>query len=334
VLAALREDLRDLVPTETSAAAAGAARFARELAAVAPGVLGVLFFGSRMTGAGANAHSAHDLFVVVEDYTRYYAALARAGWSHRRPAFLAALNGWLPPNITSLSLPAEPAGGGRWLAKAAVIRLGRLERETGPRRQDHFCAGRLFQPVEIVFARDDDLRERLLAILASVLAETLFWVRPWLPPEFGPEEYGRALLRVSLAGEIRPEGAGRADQLWEAQRRMMAPRLERLLRALAACGEVRERRPGAYVLTAPAGWGERLGLRLYFAHSKTRATLRWLKHTWTFEDWLTYIVRKVERHAGRPIVLTERERAHPFVFLWPRFFRHLRHKDGRERGQT
>jgi hypothetical protein len=32
-------------------------------------------------------------------------------------------------------------------------------------------------------------------------------------------------------------------------------------------------------------------------------------------------VRKAERHTGQKITLTERERRHPLVFLWPRFLR-------------
>jgi hypothetical protein len=46
----------------------------------------------------------------------------------------------------------------------------------------------------------------------------------------------------------------------------------------------------------------------------------------TFEDWLEYIRRKAERHTGREVVLTERERRMPLVFLWPRLFRYLRDK--------
>ena len=58
-----------------------------------------------------------------------------------------------------------------------------------------------------------------------------------------------------------------------------------------------------------------------------RATARWLKHVVTFEGWLDYIVRKASRHGGAPIVLTERERRWPLVFLWGRLFAFLRSKN-------
>ena len=49
----------------------------------------------------------------------------------------------------------------------------------------------------------------------------------------------------------------------------------------------------------------------------------------TFDDWLDFIVRKARRHTGEDIVLTERERRMPLVFLWPRVIHYLRHKDRR-----
>ena len=48
----------------------------------------------------------------------------------------------------------------------------------------------------------------------------------------------------------------------------------------------------------------------------------------TFDGWLDFLLRKAQRHSGQDIVLTERERRHPLVFLWPRVIRYLRHKDG------
>jgi hypothetical protein len=82
-----------------------------------------------------------------------------------------------------------------------------------------------------------------------------------------------------------------------------------------------------YRLARRVGFLERLRVALYFRVSTVRATLRWLKYVVTFDDWLEYIRHKAERHTGQTIELTPRERAYPFVFLWPRVFRYLRHKN-------
>jgi hypothetical protein len=154
-------------------------------------------------------------------------------------------------------------------------------------------------------------------------------VRPWLPARFDVADYGRTLLRVSFSAEIRPEPTGRADALWEAQQDAQRPVYSVLLAALCASGELREAAAGVYSLARPVSAGERWRLVLYFRRSLLRATARWAKYVVTFEGWLEFILRKARRHTGEDIVLTPRERRLPLLFLWPRVFRYLRHKDAR-----
>lgn len=288
-------------------------------------VVGVVFFGSRKTEASPDAWSAHDFFLVTRGYLGFYRALAAAGKSRRGPRLLAVLNAILPPNQIAVRAEVE---GAPWLAKCAVISLATLIRETSRGRRDHFCAGRLFQPAEIVFAAGAAVREQLVAALRGAHALTYAWVRPWLPETFDVPEYCRTTLRVSLAGEIRPEPAERAEALWEAQRATLEARYAVLLRQLAEQEELEALGNGRYRLRRRAGFAERLRLAAYFRWSLVRATARWLKHVVTFDDWLDYIVRKARRHSGREIVLTARERRLPLVFLWPRLIRYLRQKDG------
>jgi hypothetical protein len=298
----------------------------RELAAAAKGeVAGVVFYGSRRTQAArADAHSAHDIFLVLKSYTPAYRALAAAGRIGRPPKFLAFLNTFLPPNQVSLRFGSPPLH-----LKSNVLSLRAFLRETSERRQDHFCIGRLFQPCQILYAADDEMEERLVGALASAFEATYRWGRPWLPERFDAEAYGRRLLEVSLGREIRPEPSGRAEALWKAQREEQIPVIALLLDDLRARGELREVAPSTYALARPVSWGEQLGLRVYFTRSLVRATLRWLKHIATFEGWLDYILLKVRRHTGEEIVLTENERRYPLVLLWPRLFRFLRRKDAK-----
>jgi len=311
---------------------------ARELVAAAEGeVVGLVFFGSRRTQAAkADAHSAYDLFVIVRRYGAAYGALRRAGKIAKRPWLLAALNRILPPNQISLRLGEPPLH-----AKCSVITLRAFLRETSRRRRDHFCIGRLFQPSQILHAADVETGRLLLGALVAAHQATYIWSRPWLPRSFDADLYGRTLLAVSLAHEIRPEPAGRAEALWRAQREEQQPVFSALLSELRDAGELRVSRertangdPSAngdsvYELVRPVSFAERLRLRAYFARSLVRATVRWLKHMLTFEGWLDYIVRKVRRHAGEEIVLTERERKYPLLFLWPRVVRYLRGKDAK-----
>ncbi len=285
----------------------------------------VVFFGSRRTGAAsADRWSAYDLLAVVSGYRPFFSALHAGGLVSRRPHWLAALGHWLPPTQVSLRFGAPELH-----AKVSVIRTDRFLRETSSRRRDHFMAGRLFQPSRLEYARTAEVRETLLDGLISAYRETWRWVRPWLPVQFDAAAYGRTALTMSMAWEIRPEPAGRAAALWDAQAAAQTPLLEALLEELESQGRVRARGtvPCSWEVVARASRTERLRVRLYFCRSLVRSTARWLKHMLTFEGWLDYIVRKASRHTGERIELTRRERAWPLVFLWGRVFRYLRHKN-------
>ncbi len=294
-------------------------------AAAGEALVGLVFFGSRRTGAArANTWSAYDVFVLVDAYRPFYEAIRRAGLTGKRPGLVAPVSRWLPP--TQLSLRFEP---GDVHVKASVIRYDTFRRETSAHRHDHFCIGRLFQPTRILHSRDRDARGLLLEGLVSSHRETWRWSRPWLPARFDAKAYGQSALRTSMRWEVRPEPAGRAHALWQAQESEQVPVFEALLQELAARGDLVPvpGHPGSFAPVRPVGALERFRLELYFRRSIVRATARWLKHVVTFEGWLDYIVRKASRHGGEPIVLTERERRWPWIFLWGRVFRYLRDRD-------
>jgi hypothetical protein len=301
------------------AAAADLARLGRDT------VLGIVFFGSRRSGAArADSFSAHDFFVVVRAYLPFYEALHAQGAIHRGAALMAVVSHILPPSQVSLRL--DGVGGQPFHAKCSVVDSRTFARETSSHRRDHFCIGRLFQPSEVVYAADPEVADDLLDALVSAHTETYGWVRPWLEPSFDVEGYCLTLLRVSLSQEIRPEPEGRAQALFAAQRTELVPVYEHLLAALVAAGELRVEAEG-FSLARPVGFGERLRLRAYFWRSLVRATVRWLKHIVTFEGWLDYILRKVRRHGATELDLSPRERRLPLLFLWPRLIRYFRQKD-------
>jgi hypothetical protein len=292
------------------------------------GVRAVVFFGSRKTRALPDRWSAYDFFVLTRGYAAFYRSLHRAGALRRRPGLVAALNRWLPPN--QISLRGSEASCGPWHAKCAVIALDRLLAETSTRRRDHFCLGRLCQPVELMYAADSAARESVLDALVGAHARTFEWVSPWLPERFDAAGYCRTMLRVSLAREVRPEPRGRADALFEAQREDLVAVYGLLLEDLARTGMLRPLEGGFYALPRRPSAAERVRIHAYFAWSLVRATARWAKYVVTFDDWLEYIVRKAERHSGQTIELSARERRYPLLFLWPRVLRYFRHDRNRK----
>ncbi len=303
-----------------------AIRLAHYLArAFGPATLALLHYGSHAQSAETGPDSAWDFFVIVDDYGPAYRALAATlprGFPAGRGAFL---NRILPPNVISVTAP--DAGGAR-LAKCCVLSERDLMRACSPRPADHFVRARLFQQTHLVWARDAAVRGRVGDAIVSTRRETFAWGRPFLPARFDARTYGRTLLAVSYAGEIRPEAAQHVDVLLDAQGGTLMPMFETLLAHLAARGAL-VRIGDGYRDPRPPGVVGRALARAWFGWSKMRATLRWLKYVALYDDWLDYVVRKVERRSGVRLELTERERRWPLIFLWPKAVRFITRRRGR-----
>ena len=296
------------------------ARMARFLAdAFGPSALAIVHYGSQIRPADARPESAHDFFVVLERYGEGYRSLAARVGTRYSPRTAALLNRILPPNVIAVAVPGP---GGSRTAKCVVLSLGDLARACSARARDHFAQARLIQEVQLLWTHDPTSRRAVLDALLEARARTFDWGRCFLPSSFDVEEFCRVLLATSFASEIRPEGTERASELVAAQREALRRAYAPLLRHLAGLG-VLSREGEVYRDLHPPGRLERLGAAIYFKQSKARSTLRWLKYVALYDDWLDYLVRKVERRGGIKIELTPRERRWPLLFLWPRAVRFI-----------
>lgn len=314
-------------------AGAGVPSIARELAArlVEYGggeVMAVILYGSQLHRSSPDAHSAWDLVVVVEHYPPFHRAMRAAGAYSRSPALMNLMGAILPPYVTAFA----PWGDGRPLAKCLVLRQDQFRRAMGPRPRDHFLKGRLVQHVRTVWARNADVASDIERILADARRETLDWTRPFLGDRtFDAATFSQEMLAVSFAGEVRPESSDRVREVWASQRDWLVPTFAEVLAAAAAEGTVLEEEAGVYRFADPASTWERWVRRGYFFRSKVRGIARWFKHMVTFNDWQTYIVRKVERRTGMTVELTPAERRWPLLLLWPKVFKVLREGRGMDR---
>jgi hypothetical protein len=298
-----------------------AARLAAFLAsAFGASTVALLHYGSHAHQSDARAESAHDYFVIVDDYAAAYRALAAAVGTSYRPRTAAALNRVLPPNVIAVT---DRSAAPPLRAKLAVFSLHDFRRACSLRARDHFVRGPLFQSAAQVWSRDSAGRDAVTDAVLDARAGSFVWGRPLLPPRFDVDAYCRTLLAASFAAEIRPESRDRVDALLAAQRTRIVPMYSALLRWLEHAGRLAT--DGAtYTLRQPASGKERIRAVVYFRRSKLRATLRWVKYVALYDDWLEYVVQKVARRSGVTITLTPRERRWPLIFLWPKAIRFLR----------
>lgn len=276
-------------------------------------VRAILLYGSHLTATSPDRHSAFDFIVVVDDYRDFYDALSSAGELHRPPWLMTRMARVLPPNVIVFA-PDEGAEG---LAKCVIVSKDHLAEALGPEPPDHFLLGRMVQRLGKVSLASQEDEAWLDGLLAAARGRVLDWMLPYLDAPVDAAGFGLRLLEVCYQGELRPESKGRPQRISAAQgdhfREHFGPVLTR-----GAEGGVLSLDNGLFALTGPAPQRVRRYWRAHFRRSKIRATLRWFKHTLTFANWLPYVVRKVERHTGRPVHLTAIERALPLIFLWPR----------------
>jgi hypothetical protein len=291
-------------------------------------VMAVILYGSQLHRSSPDVHSAWDLVVIVEHYPAFHRAMRDAGAFSRSPALMNLMGAILPPYVTAFA----PWGDGRPLAKCLVLRRDQFRRAMGPAPRDHFLKGRLVQHVCTVWTKNDDVASDLEDILADARRETLNWTRPFLGERsFDAETFTREMLAVSFAGEVRPESSDRVREVWTSQEDWIVPTFEGVLAEAAGEGVVLEEEEGVYRFAHPASAWERWRRRGYFFRSKVRGVARWFKHMITFNDWQTYIVRKVERRTGMKVELTPAERRWPLLLLWPKVFKVLREGRGMDR---
>lgn len=282
-------------------------------------LLAVLLFGSRLVDSNPDRYSAYDLVLVVEDYWSLFRRLDEAGRLRRSPRLFKLLSGVLPP--TNISYRVEPDF--PVIAKFMISSWDHLERALSLSAPDHFCLGRLMHRVALIHARSEKEREDVVQLLADARRTSLTWVAPFLREPFSTAEFTRAMLQVSFRGEIRPESDSRPEEVARSQDDFLRVVYGSLLEE-ACRSDVLVREEGGFRFVRPPSILARFRWGLYFRWSGLRSTARWFKHMLTFEEWLDYIHRKVERRLGLDIELTERDRRYPLIFLWPKLFRVLR----------
>ena len=273
-------------------------------------VLGVLFYGSCLRQE--TDEGVLDFWVIVDDY---------------RPAYSNRLHAWInhiaPPNVFYLELEHD---GTRLRTKYGVIDRKAFEKGTSLDAWHPYVWARFAQPARALVCRDEAARAVLVAAVANAII-TMVGRLVWMLPSRG------GLLRFTLAAfwqeafrrtydtERRPE----AEELIRSLYTPNAERYDRVatlaIQHLASLGYFEEATPHArsFSIEAPARAqrGAQLRWRLMRPLARFLGLVRLLKTAFTFGDWVPYVLWKLERHTGRRIELSERQRKHPLIFAWP-----------------
>jgi hypothetical protein len=279
----------------------------------------ILLYGSHVQASSPNQWSAYDFLLVTDSYSKFFRRLVEKGHHKRPPWLLTALSHFLAPNIISFDMGRRDQPP----AKCAVVNPRHLIRSLRPHSPDHFLKGRVVQKLALVWSRGPEEEKTLLSAVRVAREGIVRWVRPFLPGPFTLDAFAEKMLRVSYRGEIRPEAPDRVFEVFQAQKETLTGIARESLDAAEERGEV-VLESGIYRWSRRPGKGAWALTTMYFVTSKVRATTRWFKYMITFDGWLDYIQRKIERRAGFEVEIEERDRRWPLIFLWPKLFFVLR----------
>ena len=244
----------------------------------------VLFYGSCLREKQL-AGLMLDFYLIVSDYRTAY----------DKP-WLARANALIPPNV----FPFEHSG---LMAKYAVLSEADFHRLNGPETRNVSVWARFAQPSRLVWASDEQARDRAIAAVARA-APTLLGAAGPVAGE-SPLDWWRRAFGLTYSAELRAERKGRNASVVDANR-------DRYLRfsgpAIAAIDP----------RTRPGGWSRR---RL---EGKALSVARLAKASATYAGGADYIVWKINRHAGTNFELKPWQRRHPLlaaISLLPRLLR-------------
>ena len=250
-----------------------------------------------------------DLYLICSSYRAAY----------RRP-LLAAANWLLPPNV----FYAEVKHNGKTLrGKVTMISLHDFQRGCSRAWFQSYIWGRFSQPTRILYSRDQQTRElvehSLLRAARTLLQNSL----PALPAAGTVTGLWEKALALSYSSELRAEGPGKSTELAEYSREFYATVTRHHAPSLGFGFTVYDD-DGELSYRSEASKTQRVSTQLAWSLRQSQGKLlsvtRVVKALFTFEGGLDYIAWKLERHSGESIVIPDRVRRAPLIYLWSFFW--------------
>jgi len=269
----------------------------------------IMLYGSCLRG-GDIFDGLVDLYLVCDSYGSAYAGHG-----------LALINWLLPPNV----FYAELAHDGRTLrSKYALISTADFRRGCSTRWFESYIWGRFSQPVRIVYCRDRSSRDTVEQCLLQASRTFLQRALPCLPASGTVSDLWLGALALSYGTELRAERSGRAAELVQASLGHFETVTRRLQGALDFPFSVYELGQTLTYRADVPGYRRvsgRLGWRLRRVWGKLMSVLRLSKGLFTFAGGIDYVAWKLARHSGQEVIVPDRVRRYPLLFMWGFFWR-------------
>jgi len=252
-----------------------------------------------------------DLYLICDTYREAY-----------HQPLLAASNWLLPPNVFYAELkPGDGIPENKALhCKVTVISLRDFQRGCSRAWFQSYIWGRFAQPTHIAYSRDEKTRAAVEDSLLQAGRTLLRNAIPALPTQGRLDQLWEQSLALSYTTELRSERSDRrAGELAQFSRDFYRT-MTGYHAASLGFGFTLHENGGELHYQSQVGkirhiWS-RLAWSLRRIQGKLLSILRLIKALFTFEGGLDYIAWKLERHSGEKIVIPDKVRRAPLIFLW------------------
>ncbi len=272
-------------------------------------ICGALLYGSCLRN-GNIYDGLVDLYLICDSYRAAYGR-----------SWLAAANWMLPPNVFYAELkPDDETPDAKTLhCKVTIISLRDFQRGCSQIRFESYIWGRFAQPTSIIYSRDEQSRSAIEDSLLQASHTLLQKAVPALPEHGSLAALWEQALALSYATELRSESSGRAGELAQSSQEFYTTLARHHADSLGFPFTVYDYGTGLQYKSqvditrrrlSALAWSLRRG------QGKLMSILRVVKALFTFEGALDYFAWKLERHSGQEIIIPDKVRRLPLIFLW------------------
>lgn len=271
-------------------------------------IAAIVFYGSCLFQEIRSPTSLYDFYILTDHVYPFYRSFKHT-----------MLNGILPPNVYYRRIQHKE----RQLelqCKFCVLSMAQFIKETSEHASDIHHLGRFTKRFALVYSRDENVSKRVVESVICGLLALVPHALVHLPVRFSLEEFILAALSLSYIGEHRVAEPDKVKKLYLASQKFYLDIFPLVLsHYFSEHNTPRCMGENTYSQTSPS-LHSKIQTQLFLEKSRVRGILRWPKYILTVENWLEYLLNKLERHQGIHLELTEREKKYPLIFGWHRFF--------------
>ncbi len=275
-------------------------------------LLAIIFYGSCLFSQTQASSSFPDFYLLVSDFRKFHGTLLHS-----------VLNTVLPPNVYFGKFSHPQNTGPKQLLrfKCCVMSLAQYLKETSRRAEDIHHLGRFSKKFAILYSLSEETSLEILQGALQAMLTLIPFSLALLPDEFTLEEFILKQLSLSYLGEKRVTEPTKVIKLLDAAHDYYYEIYPRLLELYALrFDHPHKTRAGTY-RQRPATTRWKKKTQRFLARSRLRGILRWPKYILTVDNWVDYLVEKLERHHGVNVELTPLQRRFPLIFGWPVYFK-------------